>query len=142
MKNLIIVICIFVIIYLLYKIRNIDTFEQSDEDLYTKYLAKQLKYLDPRVEKVFEKLSFHDGQNRSYTLNKQSIHLCKVDENGELYEKNQLMLVLIHEIAHVLCTNIGHTDEFNEIFEDLLEKATKQGLYDPNIKPVDNYCQY
>ena len=48
------------------------------------------------------------------------------------YNDDILLYVLVHEICHVLCPNIGHTPEFNNIFEALLEETwsasnTEQG---------------
>lgn len=146
-KDLIIFICLFVITCLVYRMyhENIDFFcndENIKEDLFTKRLAHKLRKIDPKLDKKVDELKFLDGQNRSYTLDKKLIHLCKVNEHGEMYDENQLSLVMIHELAHTLCQSAGHTDEFYAIFNDLLAKATAQGLYDPNMKTDPNYCTY
>lgn len=79
--------------------------------------------------------------NKSYTLNKKDIYICTNDENGDYYDKNMLIHVTIHEIAHYLNKDdIGHTPKFYEIFDELLEKASKLGLYDPGKPLVPNYC--
>ena len=81
--------------------------------------------------------------NKSYTINKEKIYLCLTDENGKYYSDNMLTYVLIHEIAHVLNKkDIGHTDEFHRVFEELLIKAEGYGIYDPNEQKIDNYCTY
>ena len=137
-----IVVAIFTM-FLIYKIvQEIrDNYEDRNEDQYVLSLVKEIRSIDPKVDKVVDNLKFYAG-NRSYTINKKNVYLCKNDENGVLYRKNQLVLVLIHEIAHALCDEIGHTEKFNQIFDDLLEKAAKNGVYDPNIPHVSNYCQY
>jgi len=129
--------------FLIYKIiQEIrDNYEDRNEDQYVLSLVKEIRSIDPAVDKVVDNLKFYAG-NRSYTINKKNVYLCKNDENGVLYRKNQLVLVLIHEISHALCDEIGHTDKFNQIFDDLLEKAAKNEVYDPNIPHVSNYCQY
>lgn len=79
--------------------------------------------------------------NKSYTLNKNSIYLCLKDENGEYYPLNMLVYVFIHELAH-FCNkeDVGHTEKFHQIFEELLDKAHEMGIYNPSIPVIDNYC--
>ena len=38
-----------------------------------------------------------------------------------------LVYVLAHEMAHVICPNIGHTPEFHAIFDQLLEESEQAG---------------
>ena len=64
------------------------------------------------------------------------------DQAGKLYPKNQLVLVLLHEIAHAMCDEIGHTKKFHAILDDLLEQAKHKKLYDPSISPIIGYCNY
>jgi len=75
----------------------------------------------------------------SYTINKKHMHLCLRDENGEYFNKNMLLYVAIHELAHVVCDEIGHTPKFHRIMDKLLDRAVEKGLYDPNIPPVADY---
>lgn len=79
--------------------------------------------------------------NESYTINKKIIHLCTKDpRNGKYYDKNTLMFVVLHELAHVLCNDIGHTEDFLIINSALLNHAVKNGFYDPSKPFVKNYC--
>ena len=66
--------------------------------------------------------------------------MCLKDSDGNYYDDNSLMFVLLHEIAHVICKSIGHTDEFHKIFEDLLKEAEKVGIYSSKIPMIKNYC--
>jgi hypothetical protein len=86
-------------------------------------------------------LKFFKGK-KSYTINKKYVHICLYDKNKELYHKNQLMLVLLHEISHALCDEIGHTEKFNNILEELLTLAELHGIYDPSIPTIPDYCEY
>lgn len=137
-------LAVFLIIFILYSIFNEirDNYEDKQEDDYTKELIKEIRTIDPSVDRIVDNLKFFDGGNRSYTINKKYVHLCKVDANGEMYNKNQLVLVLIHEISHALCDEVGHTQKFNQILENLLEKASAKGVYNPNIKSIPDYCSY
>jgi hypothetical protein len=77
----------------------------------------------------------------SCTINKSTIHLCTKDpRNGQEYDKNTLMFVVLHELAHVLCEDIGHSEKFLTINTSLLNYAIQKGLYDPSKPFVKNYC--
>jgi hypothetical protein len=79
---------------------------------------------------------------KSYTINKKRIHLCLKDENGQYYDKNMLLYVTIHELAHVLCDEVGHTDKFYQIFDTLLDRAHNHGIYDKHKPLIRDYCEY
>jgi len=100
-------------------------------------LKEKLKIVHPRVEG----LDFFAG-NKSYTINKQKVYLCLKDENGEYYEDNMLTYVALHELGHVLCDEVGHTEKWKRIFEDLLVDAENKGVYDSNVPPILDYCTY
>jgi len=77
--------------------------------------------------------------NKSYTVNKKDVFLCLKDKDGEYYNKNMLVYVAVHELAHVLCPSVGHTEEFWKINDKLLNKATELGYYNPSIPAVKDY---
>lgn len=79
--------------------------------------------------------------NKSYTINKEKIFLCLRDRYGQYYNKDILMYVLLHEIAHTLCTDVGHTAQFKDIFDILLQRATTAGIYSHVDIPSD-YCKF
>ena len=93
------------------------------------------------TKNILDSISLYKG-DKSYTINKQKIYLCLKDENGEYYNMNMLIFVTLHEIAHCLCDEIGHTDRFNDIFNELLEKAIKMKIYNPSIPIIQDYCTY
>ena len=62
------------------------------------------------------------------------------DENNEYYALFMLIYVLAHELSHVICESIGHTDEFNTIFEELLVELADAGIYDPSTPLLADYC--
>jgi hypothetical protein len=122
-----------------------------------KKIKENLLPYDPKIDELKRKLLmvhsqassikfYHD--KKSYTINKQEIYLCIKDESGDYYEENMLMYAALHELAHVLCDEIGHTDKYWAIFDDVLEKASKiidpktnKPIYDPNGKINKNYCE-
>jgi hypothetical protein len=92
--------------------------------------------LDPIVKDI----QFYKASS-SYTLNKQKIFLCLYDENGEKYPLSALVYVSIHELAHFLnLEDVGHTEAFYKKFDELLDKATHLGIYNPSIPMISNYC--
>jgi hypothetical protein len=99
------------------------------------------KYEVLNTRNILDEISIYKG-DKSYTINKNKVYLCILDENEEYYNINSLMYVLLHELSHVLCKEIGHTEMFHEIFQELLIQATTDGIYDPSIPMVSDYCAY
>lgn len=137
------IIGIVTILYVFYKIimEIRDNYENQREDDYVRLLVEKIRLIDPSVDAVVNQLKFFEG-DKSYTIDKKYVFLCKRDKKtGEQYHNNQLVLVLIHEISHALCDEIGHTPKFDMIFEELLEKASRAGVYDDSIPHVEGYCE-
>jgi len=109
---------------------------QSDPMLYK--LKQIMEPLHPEVKN----LKLYKGK-KSYTINKEKIYLCLTDKNGEYYPTNHLLYVLLHELAHYLNKDdIGHTEKFHKIFQDLINQAHEMGIYNASIPPLENYCNY
>ena len=79
---------------------------------------------------------------KSYTINKEKVYLCLRDEHGNYYNENMLTYVLAHELAHVLCKSVGHTEEFYRIFDTLLNELTKANVYDSTQEILADYCEH
>jgi predicted metal-dependent hydrolase len=108
-----------------------------------------VKFYDPKIIEIKNRLSQAipeikkinlAGSNRSFTINKKDVYICTKDNNGQYYNDNMLTYVLLHELAHVLCDEVGHTEKFKHIFQSLLDRAKQANLYNPNIPPNDDYC--
>jgi hypothetical protein len=134
-----VILLVLLICKILYEIR--DNYENQIEDDDVLALVEQIRHVDPKVNEIVDRLKFFEGR-KSYTINKTYVHICKKDKHGKIYARNQLVLVLLHEISHALCDEIGHTDKFNRILDDLLEKASRKGIYDPSIPNIPDYCEY
>jgi hypothetical protein len=91
-----------------------------------------------------------DHSQTSYTINKQSIHLClrSRDHKQALYDINDLMYVVIHELGH-MCNYTekgepiqGHGPEFKIKFRFLINEALKLGIYEYHdySKSPKHYC--
>ena len=125
--------------------------------LVIKKVKENLLPYDPKIDDLKRKLLmvhpkasqikfYHD--KKSYTINKKEIYLCIKDENGEYYDENMLMYAALHELAHVLCDEIGHTDKYWAMFDDILEQASKiidsktgKPIYNPKGKINPDYCE-
>jgi len=78
----------------------------------------------------------------SYSINKgEKMVLCLRSRDGQnrLVKQNILMFVALHELAHICTLSVGHTDEFWNNFEFLLEEAIKYGYYEDVDFNNDNY---
>jgi predicted metal-dependent hydrolase len=80
--------------------------------------------------------SENKGEKIAFCLNK------KKHDNNNLIDSNTLMFVAIHEIAHIMTTSVGHTEEFWNNFKFLLENAVELKIYTPvdYKKEPEGYC--
>lgn len=87
----------------------------------------------------------NSSEYTSYSVNKgEEIVFCLKSRKDpySLHDINLMMYVAIHELAHIGCHEIGHTDLFKKIFAFYLEVAIELGIYkhvDYEIDPVE-YC--
>lgn len=119
------------------------------ESLTTHYLAK---YPDkPEAKRLFENFnkkniseSSPDSGYTSYSVNKgERIVLCiRQKDTNAFVDKNVIMYVAIHELAHLGTESIGHEPEFWTFFKDILNEAVEQGLYNKVDYSKENkdYC--
>lgn len=107
---------------------------KNDNNQLIQRIREDLIHLSP----VAENIVIYEG-DQSYTYNKLKIYLCLYDENGKQYPYDSIMYVAIHELAHVLCEETGHTPKFWEINDALLKKATEKGIYH-GASISRNYC--
>ena len=115
--------------------------ERSEED----YI-----YID-NVRTIRRKLPFVkisenpvDSNYTSYSINKgEELVFCIRDKKKyKIHDINELLYVAIHEIAHIGCPEIGHTELFYKINIYLLERAIEKKIYkyeDYNKNPRE-YC--
>jgi hypothetical protein len=131
-----IVVCGFVIILVVLISRQVRRHNSDDTDPMIKILKDIVSNIIPGAAKD---IVFHEGE-KSYTINKKYVYICLKDDNGKYYDTNTLVYVTLHEISHVFCNSIDHTDEFSFIFDTLLNKASSIGIYDPHKEIPKHYC--
>jgi hypothetical protein len=81
----------------------------------------------------------------SYSENKgELIVVCLRDKRPPhvFVDENTVMFVILHELAHLMTTSIGHTPEFWANFRIILHDAITAGIYVPinYAKEPTSYC--
>lgn len=93
---------------------------------------------DPNVKRLVENYNPNnisegstDSGYTSYSINKgEKIILCiRQKDDNSLVDKNVVMYVFVHELAHLMTKEVGHTPTFWENFKFLLQEAVDTGLY-------------
>lgn len=127
----------FIILALLWYISSkiVERFRQNEPMLHI--IKNKLKPVFPDIDRVV----LLEGE-KSYTINKEKIYICLKDKDGNYYNENMLIYVTLHELAHVRCDEIDHTEKWERIFNEILDKATAHGLYNPSIPIIKDYCEY
>ena len=141
-----------------YLVRNLDDKQQAADllaavtkDLSTLVNHLMAKYPDnadvQRLYKNFNPSSIsegsHDSGYTSYSVNKgEKIILCIRQKNQEFVDKNTILYVAIHELGHLMTSDVGHTTGFWNNFKYILNEAIDMRLYkktDYADRPAD-YC--
>lgn len=94
---------------------------------------------DPRVRVMIERFNPQnmvenslDDDSTSYSENKgEKIVVCLRDKTQgyPFVDSNTVAFVVLHEMAHLMTTTIGHTPEFWANFRRILQDSIKCGIY-------------
>lgn len=133
MKPGVVVSFIIAVVALYFIYQQVEDF-QLQNDPVLDVLRRILKPVHP----VFSKVKLYKA-DKSYTINKEKVFICLKDKNGDYYPINMLVYVVLHEIAHVLNKDIGHTESFHQVFDSLRAKAFEVGVFNPSIPIIQNY---
>ena len=104
-------------------------------------LLKQSEYKDDEnVKKLFtnwsgylEELdSLEDPKSFAYNVNKgEQISICLVNKKtNELNQFNEIIYVVLHELAHMMTEDYSHNAEFWEQFAFLVDFSDKHNIYE------------
>lgn len=120
---------------------------------FIKQLSKEYPN-DDRVQRLLYKYNpknFGEGtplnknNETSYSIDKgRELVVCLREKRNpsRFHNKNTVMFVMVHELAHIASKTYGHNSEFNTNFRWLLKNAIKYNHYkfvDYKLQPV-NYC--
>jgi predicted metal-dependent hydrolase len=145
-----------------YQVQNLPDKQQATElmanihqklnTLITRYKDDPATAAEPRVQTMIERFRPENmcendirSDTTSYSENKgDRIVVCLRDKAPphRLIDENTVMFVVLHEMAHLMTTSIGHTPEFWANFRRILHDAIGVGIYQPvnyARTPVD-YC--
>tara|TARA_B100001027_G_scaffold173430_1_gene124731 strand:+ start:2318 stop:2764 length:447 start_codon:yes stop_codon:yes gene_type:complete len=139
-------VIIFIVIFFCYQVYSFYQEYKNDKNEIIQRVKKDLNviYITYYKEKGMDNpsiplddLIIYEG-DQSYTYNKKKIYLCLTDGNSN-YEYDSIMFVAIHELAHVICDENGHTEKFWRINDELLEIAKNTKIY-YGSQINRNYC--
>ena len=110
---------------------------------HSKRLAKRWRRIRKNPRGIRETGSVE--QPAAYTVNKsEQMRICirKPGSQGELEDLNTSMLVLLHEMAHMMSHSYGHGQEFRTNFALITNVAVRLGLYNyvDYSKNPTSYC--
>jgi hypothetical protein len=132
-----------------YKVQNLPDKQEACErmaeihenlqKLISHYKEDPSAMADPRVKVMVERFNPDsmeendlDDNTTSYSENKgEKIVVCIRDKAPpyKLVDKNTVMFVILHEMAHLMTTTVGHTPEFWTNFKRILHDAIQCGIY-------------
>jgi len=111
------------------------------ETLIESYKQDPSSASDPRVKILIQRFNPNnfvendiDASTTSYSENKgEKIVVCMRDKTPpyRFVDDNTVMFVLLHEMAHLMTTTVGHTPEFWANFKRILHDGVKCGVYTP-----------
>jgi hypothetical protein len=115
-------------------IKFIEKNDSNDEEY--KIYKENINLIKNKIDIVKFKETPKTSNYTSYSVNKgEELFLCiRSKKTNEIHSINDLLYVAIHEIAHIGCPEIGHTNLFFKINLYLLKKAVEFNLY-----KYDNY---
>ena len=118
--------------------------ENSTNDKEYYIYKNNINSIKNKIDEVIIKETPSNSIYTSYSVNKgEELYLCiRSKKTNKIHDINDLLYVAIHEIAHIGCPEIGHTELFFKINLYLLKKAVEFNLYkydNYNNKPRE-YC--
>lgn len=102
-----------------------------------KKLRTDLRKIYPNIDSI----KFYESFNGNYTKNKVDIHLELICNYNNLMHYNSLMYIALHELAHCLTEDIGHTEKFYLMHDKILKAAITEKIYDPRFPLDREYCK-
>jgi len=145
-----------------YRVQNMPDKQEASElmanvrekldTLMNRYKNDPATAAEPRVSVMIERFKPENicendirSSSTAYSENKgDRIVVCLRDKAPphRLVDENTVMFVVLHELAHLMTTSIGHTPEFWANFRRILQDAIGAGLYHPvnYARTPVNYC--
>ena len=117
-------------------VNNISSFPD-----YHSYILQLNQYFNENRTTIYE--TDPKSNHTSYSVNKgEELSFCLKSKNtGSVHNINLLMYVALHEMAHIACPEIDHTELFKRIFKLFVSEAIKIGIYN-KINFANNPTEY
>lgn len=108
----------------------------SDQKL--QELKVKVSPLDPKISDF----NFYTDPSGSYILGDRDVYICVLNEQGDYYDDNFLIYVILHELTHGLIPSDtrDHPPLFDSTFEEIKNRAIRLGIYNPTIPFPSTYC--
>lgn len=90
------------------------------------------------IYKKIDNLKINKNSTSSFVESKEKIFICPSDD------QNLSNFVMLHELAHVITKNHGHTKEFENNLKQLILEAEKENIIDYSLiddTQIKNYCK-
>jgi hypothetical protein len=120
---------------------RISKLRENLEKLVDNYKSDPSAMADPRIKVLVSRFNPENftendltSDTTSYSENKgEKIVVCIRDKAPphKFADENTVMFVLLHEMAHLMTTTVGHTPEFWANFKRILHDAVQCGIYTP-----------
>ena len=134
-----------------YRVQNLPDKQEACEKMATlnerlhkliqKYKDDPATMSDPRVKVLIDRFNPNNmcendihSDSTSYSENKgEKIVVCIRDKTApyRFVDDNTITFVVLHEMAHLMTTTVGHTPEFWTNFKRILHDASSVGIYTP-----------
>lgn len=113
----------------MYKLKNSLYVNRTMYPEYGQYIELLNENLTKSRTEIKEKPD--SSSDTSYSINKgeELVFCLKSKKTGQYHNIDLLMYVVLHEMAHMACPEIGHTPLFSKIFRFLTERAIEMGIY-------------
>lgn len=89
---------------------------------------KNIAILESSQNSVYTSYTINKGEQIVFCIRSKSI--SNYLQSNNMHDFNLVMYVLLHEISHVACPDLQHTDLFKKIFRFICEEAILMGIYE------------
>jgi len=118
---------------------------QREDEKVLRELGGMLRLLAEDYQGYYPGLEIQSHPKYSHIVGKRRIFLCMRDpETGELFSKNTLIQVAVHELSHALCPESEkqeHGPAFIEVNNRLNELGVRRKLFDPSEPIPERYYE-
>ena len=134
--------CAYILSIIDIKITTLKKYLSENIDKYPDF-AIYIKQFCSRVNRLVLYENKSGSKYTSYTINKgEEMVLClRSKTTGNLHDVNLITYVVLHELSHIACPELNHTNLFKRIFKFFIEIVVKINIY-KNINYAEEPMEY